>query len=179
MRVHAVFVALPKRYLCTLRRPMLPTRLRCPDCNWTQRCGPTEAIEYLMRSGMLRRNSDPTLEELSELLTAALPRLACPDCGRAGLLEEAADTTGDDGDWPEAKLCEECDAPIHPERLEIFPDARLCTACQRRDETGASNLAEDVYCPRCGSPMLVKPATGRGIARYVWVCSQYPSCRGK
>ena len=64
-------------------------------------------------------------------------------------------------------------------RLEIFPDARLCTACQRRDETGASNLAEDVYCPRCGSPMLVKPATGRGIARYVWVCSQYPSCRGK
>ncbi len=127
---------------------------------------------------MLRRNTDPSREEVRELLTAALPRIACPDCGHIGLDEEAT-VVGAEGEWPEARLCAECAAPIHPERLEIFPDAQLCTACQRRDETGAPNLAEDVYCPRCGSPMLVKPATGRGIARYVWVCSQYPSCRGK
>ncbi len=157
---------------------MLPTRLTCSFCNWSELCDVAVAIKHLSAAGMLRRNSNPSAHEVEELLLAALPRLKCPTCEQTQLQETPADDWGD-GNWPEARLCDECDAPIHPERLEILPETRLCTACQRRDETGDPNLAEDVYCPRCGSPMLVKPSSGHGVTRYVWVCSQYPACRGR
>ena len=32
-------------------------------------------------------------------------------------------------------LCEECDKPINPERLEALPHARLCIECQRVQES--------------------------------------------
>jgi len=33
-------------------------------------------------------------------------------------------------------LCERCETPIHPDRLEILPFASLCIACQRQKERG-------------------------------------------
>ena len=33
-------------------------------------------------------------------------------------------------------ICEDCDKPIDPERLEVRPQATLCIACQRRMEEG-------------------------------------------
>lgn len=170
---------------------MFPIRLSCPPCGWSELCDMATAVHHLGGAGMLRRSSGTSPAEVAELLTAALPRLKCPDCQQAGL-EASSGPEGParvglgggvlpwEGDgWPEARLCDECESPIHPERLEVFPDTRLCTACQRRDETGAPNLAEDVYCPRCGAPMLVKPTSGHGVTRYVWVCSQYPACRSR
>jgi predicted RNA-binding Zn-ribbon protein involved in translation (DUF1610 family) len=128
---------------------------------------------WLLAAGMLRRNAKPSAAELRELLPAAAPRLACPECGSQGLAVRDDDELGD---WPAARRCQSCGRAIPPERLEVFPDAELCVACQRGEDQGVAPATGD-YCPRCGSPMMVRPSRGRGIARQELACSD-PSCCG-
>ena len=33
-------------------------------------------------------------------------------------------------------ICEQCGRPIHPDRLAVLPDTRICVYCARADEGG-------------------------------------------
>jgi RNA polymerase-binding transcription factor DksA len=69
--------------------------------------------------------------------------------------------------------CAACGKMIPAERLELFPDTTLCTACQSTVDRGAAPDTEE-YCPRCGARMQVRAARSAGVARYALVC---PQCR--
>jgi DNA-directed RNA polymerase subunit M/transcription elongation factor TFIIS len=127
-------------------------------------------IDWLRQAKMVRADVQPEADLLPELLRAALPKLACPRCGAAGLVIRPVAEENDE-DWGMARACEECGRPIASERLEVFPDARLCVACQANvDQGGLSGPAE--YCPRCGNLMTVRPTRTAGITRYAPACSK-------
>ena len=123
---------------------------------------------------MLKRSDADDDAELCELLIAAAAKWLCPKCGGIGLAARQA--LDEEQDWPRARACKACTQPIPAERLEALPDALLCAACQRGEETGATG-AED-YCPRCGKPMTLRLSRAGGISRYALVCGDWPQCRG-
>lgn len=141
--------------------------LRCGACSWTELCGPDAMAAWLRKARKLRADSEPELEIMVELLPAAAPRLACPQCGQLGL---TASPAADDAEWPEPALCESCSKPIPPERLEAVPDATLCAVCQEQEELGQAETDTE-YCPKCGAPMEVRLSRSPGLARYVSVCT--------
>ena len=122
---------------------------------------------------MLRRNAEPDLELMEALMDTASESFACRACGHVGLIVTDRDPL-DDEDWGNAKepsrKCELCSAVIPSERIEIFPDTKLCVACQGSDERGETTQVEVEYCPRCGDIMQLKQVA-RG---YRMSC---PSCR--
>lgn len=61
-----------------------------------------------------------------ELDQALLERLK----GRAASLERALSEMGE-GTYG---VCEQCGRPIHPDRLAVLPDTRVCIRCARSDE---------------------------------------------
>lgn len=149
--------------------------LACPACSWTTVCGPAAALQWLGRARMTRRDADVDPELIGELLRAAAEKLACPQCSHSPLAARpvAEEDADDDEAWGMARTCAECGKPIARERLEAFPEARLCVACQSHDERGeATGPAE--YCPRCGNVMTLRQTRSAGITRYVQAC---PQCR--
>jgi hypothetical protein len=144
--------------------------LYCTACDWRTRCGPAAMIERLREARMLRAGVEADPELLGELFRSAAPRCQCPQCGHSGLA--TAPASDDEFDWPEARRCSDCGAMIPSERLEVFPDTRLCVKCQSGDEHGHTPDAAE-YCPRCGTVMRLTTTT-RGITRHVMTC---PKCR--
>jgi predicted RNA-binding Zn-ribbon protein involved in translation (DUF1610 family) len=134
---------------------------------------------WLLRAGMLRRNEHPAEAEMRELLPAAAPKLACPQCGERKIAVAEGQDLDDaawDAEFPIARRCESCGGPIQPERLEVFPDAELCVACQRRVDAHLPQQTDE-YCDRCGWPLEVRASRGRGVSGKVMACSN-PDCRG-
>jgi DNA-directed RNA polymerase subunit M/transcription elongation factor TFIIS len=129
-------------------------------------------LQWLKSAGMVRRDAAPDLDLLPELLRSAAGRMKCPECGQVGLSAEAIPEDADDEDWGMQRQCAICDQPIPAERLEIFPNAELCVACQAKSDRGESSGAVE-YCPHCGSVMTVRQDR-RGVTRYVMAC---PQCR--
>jgi predicted RNA-binding Zn-ribbon protein involved in translation (DUF1610 family) len=128
-------------------------------------------LDWLRSVKMARRDAAPEPDLLPELFRAAAARFACPQCRAVGLSVGDADDDDDEA-WGMPRKCESCGRPIARERLEVFPDARLCVGCQAQSDRGAvSGPAE--YCPRCGSVMTIGQSR-RGVTRYVMIC---PNCR--
>lgn len=148
--------------------------LQCPDCSWTEVCGREGIVRWLLKVRKIRLGREPEIEILEELFQIMAGQFKCPSCSRHGL--SVRQVTEDAFAWPEPTLCEGCSKPIPPERLEALPESTLCAACQRKQESG--ELAETPeYCPKCGSPMEIRPSRSAGITRYVWVCTGNPPCR--
>lgn len=145
----------------------------CPACGARTTERPDQVLARLRGAGLLRRAKDPDLSELVELFRAASDRLTCDACGAAGLRLEVPADQDDDEDWGDPQPCEQCGALIPAERLELFPDTKLCVACQQQAEKGGGDTGEVEYCPRCGSIMQLRK-TRSGITRYVMEC---PQCR--
>ena len=146
--------------------------LRCSQCHWTTVCAPTQMADWLRRYRVVKRTTEADTDLLIELFRTSADRFTCPQCGHTGLIALPSEPVDDEA-WGEARKCESCGAPIPAERLEIFPDTRLCVACQNRDERGdLAGTAE--YCPHCGAVMMLKRAGGAGITRYIMTC---PACR--
>ena len=118
-------------------------------------------------------DEDPGYELVRELFVSSAAGFSCPQCGRAGLAAEISSPEDDDDDWGEGRLCRSCQKPIPPERLEVFPDAEYCAACQETaSDTDASEEPE--FCPQCGSIMVLRTSRTGGITRYVMACT---ACR--
>lgn len=152
----------------------LRIELSCPVCSWRQECGEHEVAGRLRAVGMLKRNPHPTRLELRELVMAAAGRMACSNCGQVGLL--ATDAPDESDLWPSARRCSICGRVIPAERLEVFPAAATCVACQNSEDQGRVGEQAE-YCPKCGAPLVVRQTRGQGITRYTRSCSATPPCR--
>lgn len=141
----------------------------CPSCNRDEATPRDVALQRLRDLGRLKRVERTETSLLLEIARLAAGEIYCPDCGAAGMeLRTGAPQRDDFG----GKRCEVCQKSIDPERLEVFPDSKLCTACQRGDERGLDS-AEPEYCPACGTPLQPVKSTV-GVTRYRMMC---PQCR--
>ena len=147
--------------------------LTCPQCSWTTSCSDLDIIAWLQRHGRLRRAEQPEADLAGEMFRVTADRFTCPECGAVGLT--VGGPLDDASDWEVGRACEVCRQPIAPERLEVFPDTRVCATCKDAEETGQATEVPD-YCPRCGAIMQLRPSRGAGISRYQMVC---PECGRK
>lgn len=149
-------------------------RLQCPRCEFAAVCGLSEMLRWVQTAGMMRRSKEPEPAVIEELFHQSAGRFCCPDCGHAGLVVEDAEDDESDDAWGMARKCAGCGQPIAAERLKIFPDTKLCAACQRgADASESSDSAVPEYCPRCGSIMILRQVRSGGVARYAMAC---PDC---
>jgi hypothetical protein len=145
-------------------------RITCASCGHTTVCGPPQLLALLRAAGKLRRALKPDWQLIALLADDSAGSLACPQCSQSGLSVWAAEDFATE-DWPQTRTCERCRTIIPMERLELFPDARLCVACQRSAEQGRDDATPE-FCPRCGALMTLKQHRGAGLTRYVSVCSE-------
>lgn len=143
-------------------------QLRCPDCSSATTVTKADLVTRLQDAGMLRRAENTDAEFVLALFTDVAKTMCCEQCGRAGLVVEFA--TSDDDDWDEAENCSACGQPIPPERLELFPDATHCAACQSQGRDVEEDEPE--FCPKCGALMVMRQSSSGGITRYVMACSE-------
>jgi predicted RNA-binding Zn-ribbon protein involved in translation (DUF1610 family) len=129
-------------------------------------------VELLRAQRLVKSTSDIETDMLVELFRSSAGKFRCAECGHVGLLATAAADLDDEA-WGEARKCESCGAVIPAERLEVFPETRLCVDCQQRDESGEI-AGEAEYCPRCGAVMMLERSRVIGITRYLMIC---PACR--
>jgi predicted RNA-binding Zn-ribbon protein involved in translation (DUF1610 family) len=146
-------------------------QLRCPDCAFAEVAGAAEMLRRLQAAGMMRRAKEPDEAMIEELFVQTASRFACPQCGRLGLTVQETDDDGGDEAWGMSRRCARCRAPIPRERLDVFPEAKLCAACQQSSEANPADETPE-YCPRCGSIMTLRSSTSRGVVRYVQRCPQ-------
>ena len=146
------------------------TELVCPQCSWSAVCIAETMLDWLRRHGRLKRADDVEAELVKELFVANANRFSCPNCRAVGLA--AGPPREESEDWEVGRACEVCGEPISAERMEVFPDTRVCAGCKENEEAGRSNDQPD-YCPRCGAILQLRPTRGPGISRYQMVC---PEC---
>jgi len=142
--------------------------LRCSACGSREVIGPLQVLERLYAARLLKRTKDPDWEIVQELFRTCANARLCAQCG-SGAVSLEPYVESDDADWGDVRSCERCGATIPPERLEVFPETRLCVACQQRRDRGADE-GDPEYCPRCGSIMHLRLSGGSGISRYVMRC---------
>jgi len=144
--------------------------LRCPACSRVDSCDAAQMTARLRGVGRLKRTAKPDEELLAELFSAAAGGFRCLGCSHVGLV--AAPALVENVDWGGTRLCETCGKPIPAERVELFPNTRVCVACQRASESGQDTSTPE-YCPKCGSIMTLRQSQKGGITRYVLTC---PAC---
>ena len=142
---------------------MLTANLTCPSCNWRTTCGEAEIARRLRSLGLLKRAANPPEELVRELLAANVSQFDCDQCKTAGLVFSEPAEAEDSGDWQQAIVCEVCHQPISPERIEVFPDAKRCVACQDAADQG-DEPDEPEFCPKCGA--LIELRVSRGGWHY-------------
>ena len=159
---------------------MASSTLQCQRCGWRTVCSSAGIVRRLRTAGLLRRASNPSEDVIRELLVSNLNKLACDHCQQLGLIGTNAADSNDDsdygGDWQQAVVCEVCRKPIPPERVEIFPDARRCVACQDVADRG-EDPDEPEFCEKCGALVELRVSRGGGITRYKRFCTGDPPCR--
>jgi hypothetical protein len=146
--------------------------LTCSACAKREVVGPLQMLERLRDAGVLKREKQPDWELVRELFQSRVAVHRCGTCG-SGAVALKPHVEGDDEDWGDTRCCDRCRAKIPTDRLEIFPDTRLCVACQRIHDRGPAEV-EPEYCPRCGAVMQLRLSQSARIARYVMRC---PACR--
>ena len=155
---------------------MFSATLRCEACGWQTCCGQQEIERRLRTLGLLRRAPHPPEQLVAELLSVHLAKLPCDTCGFAPLrLVDDAQPNAQD-DWQQAALCQICNQPIPPERLEVFPNAARCVACQDAEDRGEQSF-EPEFCEKCGALLELRVSRGGGITRYKQFCTGDPPCR--
>jgi hypothetical protein len=143
----------------------------CPRCSASSLCDFPQMLARLRNLGILRREKDPSPELVAELFVSAAGRMVCPSCNHCGMTVDEADDEWDDPTGNTARVCTDCGRTIAAERLAAFPSAQRCVTCQQAADRGFDSAPVE-YCPRCGTPMTVRPRRGPGLARYEMICSQ-------
>ena len=155
---------------------MFLIKLQCDSCGWQILCGEEGIVQRLRRLGHLKRATHPPEELVHELLAANAKQLVCDQCQTTGLLLDKVDDADDTDGWQQAVVCEVCHKPIPPERVEVFPDAKRCVACQDVADRG-EEPEELEFCEKCGSLVELRVSRGGGITRYKRFCTGSPRCR--
>jgi hypothetical protein len=145
----------------------------CSHCDQVLLYDTSRMLAHLRELGMLRRQQDPAPELIAELFASASERMVCPACHHQGLTvtDAQVEDEWDDPAWNPGRPCADCGRPIAADRLAAFPDARRCVTCQQAADRGGDSAPVE-YCPRCGTPMILRPRRGPGLAGYQMTCPQ-------
>ena len=144
--------------------------VECLSCGALERLDELQLVQRLQSAGMLRREKEPDWELAIQLLVSRAGDFRCPQCREAGMRIVDAEPRDAD-EWGEVRVCDRCGKAIPAARLEVFPDAQFCPACQQKSEQGQP--AEEVeFCSHCGAILKLRQSN-RGLARYVLHC---PDC---
>jgi hypothetical protein len=151
--------------------------LRCSQCHRSETWVFEELCNVLREKGFLRRQAEPTFELVQQIVQSCVRDgqwEPCSNCGSRRPVSSLATQPELEADaaWGDTIYCEDCRAPIPPERLELFPNSRQCVKCQRRVENGTAPQAAE-YCRFCGDLLQTK-LVSRGVSSYRSYC---PSCR--
>lgn len=140
--------------------------LVCPACGSAERCADSQMLARLRSLGLMRRDAKPDPGMVRELFRSSANRFSCHDCDHLGLtVREPIDD-----EWGTVKVCDRCRGRIPTERLELYPDATRCAACEAA--AGPAGTEDREFCPRCGDLLKVQLRRS-GVTRYELVC---PSC---
>jgi Prokaryotic dksA/traR C4-type zinc finger len=155
--------------------PFQRWEFRCQHCSQI-RSYTAEQIEEELRSlRFLRRSDHPEPDTLLELAHASIAQglwPACEACGEKKLAVPRLESIAPDSEWNDSIPCENCGAEIPSERLELFPDSRICMRCQKKLEKG--EVPGDIdYCPHCGDILQLR-LSARGATSYKRYC---PACK--
>lgn len=142
---------------------------RCSKCQASYAPDLVQRLWWLRAIGKLRQEARPDVTLVDELFRTAGSQFSCPGCGAIGLSIQLIEDDDEDAAWGMPRRCDDCGTAIPRERLELFPQSRLCVACQSRDERGEISQSVD-YCPHCGSAMTLAPSRTTGITRYRLTC---------
>lgn len=148
--------------------------VRCDHCGDHRLVDADGAFQWLRLLGRVRSEQAWEAEIVFEVFRGTADGLSCRACGRRGLFVGLPHDENED--WPEARPCQECGRPIPPERLEALPEALRCVDCQQKIDRGDDPAAAE-YCPKCGSPMILRLSRGGGITRHTMRCGKVPPCR--
>jgi ssDNA-binding Zn-finger/Zn-ribbon topoisomerase 1 len=149
----------------------------CSSCDFQQYWGIEAVARALIRIGKLRPTAEFHPDIFCELFKAHRRSILCPSCGESRMAIREA--RREEITWDDAVRCEECGKEIPAARLEAVPGTTVCVGCLERREKGVQTPEHIEYCPRCGSPMELRPDRSSGITRYVSTCTARPACRGK
>ncbi len=145
-------------------------QVHCPACGWQGIWGPAQLLDGLHEIQILRREKQPDEALVVQLAKNAADRLLCRHCHHSGLQITA---WNDDFDDSIRRVCEICREVIPVERLEVFPMATRCAACQ--DKPTQPRDEED-FCPRCGEVLQLRLSNAAHVSRYRITC---PACGWK
>ena len=148
--------------------------VRCDHCGDHRLLDAAGALQWLHSLGRVRSQQAWDAEVVFEVFRGIADELGCRTCGVRGVFVGLPHDEGDD--WPEARTCQECGRLIPPERLAALPEATRCVGCQQQIDAG-DDPAPAEYCPKCGSPMVLRASRGSGITRHTMQCSNVPPCR--
>src|SRR5687767_1277978 len=134
--------------------------LICPACQATELCGPSQMLARLRSISVLRREAKPEAALLVELFRCSAGKFACHSCEAIGLTVRKPSLA----EWNQARICCDCSALIPNERLEIFPNAQRCAACESKSQSESHDQRE--FCRVCGEVLVLRLRPGAGIAKY-------------
>ena len=112
--------------------------VKCSNCGHSEVCGTPQMLAKLRDRGMFRREKEPDPVVVQELFAAQATEMVCSQC-LAPAVDVVLLSDLDDQDWGQARICTRCGSPIPLERLEVFPDAVLCTDCQQAADRGVDD----------------------------------------
>lgn len=157
-----------------MARPTYSVYLQCSGCENVEFADADQLLARLRKMGMMRRDAEPSNDLIKEMVERMCDGFKCATCDNVGLTTSDEDPF-DDEEWGQARKCERCKATIPAERIEVFPDTRLCTSCKAKVDAGEeTDEIEPDYCPKCGDIRQLKARGGSGIAGYKMYC---PTCR--
>ena len=130
-------------------------------------CGHERALDSLLLD---RVCGAATTAAWRDAVRAALPRFRCSACGARTSVWEAPVA-------PPVVLCEVCDRPVPPARLEALPGTTRCVGCATVGEEGVERHATGSECPRCGAPLCWRVRRTEEPSRYFLGCTSFPACR--
>ena len=143
-------------------------RIATTQCQHTRVLSINQMHQWLAEKGLFRRNKSADDDIVLELFKHNYKQ--CEQCSAAGIQIHNHEDEWDDFGGLDHANCTECNKTIDALRLEVFPNTRVCSACQRLKESGQLEAA--VYCDRCGDAMQSRQSTA-GITRYQLSC---PTC---
>jgi len=140
---------------------------QCPHCRQCRTWTKADRLMWLQRSGFLRKQKDPGDDVVTEMFRLKLQQLPCLNCQTPGVREvsQSLQVENDDEQWDTGsstssvagggRFCAECREQIDPDRVELFPEATRCVACQSKFESGQVSGSDAGFdagdlCPRCG-----------------------------
>ena len=143
--------------------------LACPACEFRETRTFADVVECLRQNGRLRREAKPIWDFGVPLWNLETAASLCPECGESTLVLEPF---VNQGDWDDGVVrCEACRQVISEERLEIFPETKVCSTCKSASEHSAPEVSDEGFCPNCGN-YLETILSSTHLARYRQRCQK-------